>query len=51
MNVPNRFGDFFISRNNDEFRRRYSVLKDFPHPQVYVHPHEIYIYYILISTK
>ena len=51
MNVPNLFGEFGISRNTDEFSRQYSGLKNFLHPQVSAHPHEISSHYNIISTK
>ena len=51
MNIPNYFVKFVIGRNNDELCRQYSGLKNFLHPQVSVHPHEISSYYSLVSTK
>ena len=51
MNIPNCFGEFVISINNDELSRKYSGLKNFTHPQVSVHPHEIPGHSSLISTK
>ena len=51
MNEPNCFGEFVISRNTYGLSRQYSGLKNFPHPRVYVHPHEISIHSSLISTK
>ena len=51
MNVTNWFVKFVISRNNDELFRRYSGLKNFLHPQVSVHPHEISRHSGLISTE
>ena len=51
MNIPNCFGEFGIISNNDEFSRLYSGLKNLPHIQVSVHPHEISSHYIPISTK
>ena len=53
MNVLYCFGEFGIgiSRNNDEFRRWYSGLKSFPHPQVSMHSHKISNHSSIISTK
>ena len=51
MNITDWFFKFVIGRNNDELYRRYSGLKSFPHPQIYVHPNKISSHSILISTK
>ena len=51
MNILYCFGEFGISRNNDEFSRQYSGLKKFLHPKVSVHPHETPSHYSLISAK
>ena len=51
INIPNCLVKFVIGRNNDELCRRCSGLDNFTHPQVSVHPHEIYIHSSLISTK
>ena len=51
MNIPNWFVKFVIGRNTDEICIWYSGLKNFPHPQVYVHPHEISSHYSLVAIK
>ena len=51
MNIPNLFVKLVIGRNNDELFRQYSGLKNFPHPQVLMHPHEISSHSSTIYTK
>ena len=51
MNIPNCFVKFVIVRNTDEFCRGCSILKNFSHPQVLVHPHEISSHPSIISSK
>ena len=51
INILYWFGEFGSSRYTEEFSRWSSGLKNFTHPQVYVHPHEISRHSSLISTK
>ena len=51
MNIFNCFVEFVVSRNTNELYRGYGRLKNFLHPQVPVHPHEISSHPSFISTK
>ena len=51
MNIPNCFVKTIIGRNTDELYKGYSKLKNFVHPQVSVHTHEISSHTSIISAK
>ena len=51
INILYYFGEFDSSRNTEEFSRWYGGLKNFTHPQVSVHSHEISSHSSLISAK